>query len=181
MARYLTGNIQKIKGILNMHLNIRSLQHKVLEVKKVIKENNPTLIGLSECELSKEQIDVTTLKIPGYNILFPKSWESHGFARVVVYVKRTFKYQQLSDKEDDQVQSVWLKGSQRHSKEIFFCHAYREHLSDQGAAVQRQYLSTFLGQWEAATQYGGIKGPNETHFFGDMNVDMYQGWWLLPN
>ena len=37
LARYINGNIQKKKGILNMHLNIRSLRYKVYEVKQVIK------------------------------------------------------------------------------------------------------------------------------------------------
>ena len=180
-ARYLNGNIQRKKGILNMHLNIRSLRHKVYEVKQIIKENNPTLIGLSETELFKDKVDEKSLKIPGYNILFPKSWEMHGFARVAVYVKKTFKYQQMSDLEDDLVQSVWLKGGHRNSREIFFCHGYREHLTGQGTAAQCDYLTTFVGQWEAATQYGGGIEPNETHICGDMNIDVYQGRWLNPD
>ena len=140
-----------------MHLNIRSLRYKVLEVKKFIKENNPTLIGLSECEIFKDKIDDKSLKIPGYDILHPKSWAKHGYARVVVYVNRSFKYQQLTEIEDDRVQSIWITGSQRNSKEIIFCHGYREHLPGQGAVAQREYLSTFLGKWEGATQYGNSK------------------------
>ena len=181
LARYVNGNIQKKKGILNMHLNIRSLRYKVYEVKQVIKEHNPTLIGISECELYKDRVDEKCLKIPGYDILFPKSWDSHGTACVVVYVKKTFKYQHLPELEDDCVQSVWIKGSQRNSKEIFFCHAYREHLTGQSVAAQRDYLATFLGQWEAATQHGGRAEPNETHICGDMNIDVYQDRWLHPD
>ena len=177
-ARYLNGNIQKKKGILNMHLNIRSLRHKVYEVKQIIKENNPTLLGLSECEIYKDRVDEKLLKIPGYNILFPKSWDKHGFARVVVYVKKTFKYEQILDLEDDRVQSIWMKGCQRNSKELFFCHGYREHLTGQGVAAQRDYLATFLGQWEEATLYGGRTEPNEIHVCGDMNIDVYQDRWL---
>ena len=70
---------------------------------------------------------------------------------------------------------------QHNSKNIFFCHGYREHLSGQGQKAQKGYLNTFLGQWEAATQYGGSTEPNETHVCGDMNVDVYQGRWLQPN
>jgi hypothetical protein len=65
---------------------------------------------------------------------------------VVVYVKKTFKYQQISELEDEYMQSVWLKGGQRNSKDIYFCHAYREHLTREGSAAQRDYLDTFLGQ-----------------------------------
>ena len=180
-ARYLHGNIQRKKGILNMHLNIRSLQNKVYEVKQIIKENKPTILGLSECELLKDKVEEKTLKIPGYKILFPKSWDRHGRARVVVYVKDSFKYQQVCDLEDEQIQSVWLKGSHRNTKEIFFCHSYREHLSGQGIAAQTEYFASFLGQWEAATLYGGRTEPNEVHICGDMNVDIYQDRWLHPN
>ena len=112
-----------------MHINVRSLRNKVSEVKNVIKQHNPHIIGISEAELTKDRVDEKRLKIPGYDILYPKSWAEHGYARVVMYVKKTFKYQQVHELEDDQVQSVWIKGGQRNSKNIFFCHAYREHLS----------------------------------------------------
>ena len=178
LARYQNGNITRKKGILNLHLNIRSLRNKVPEVKNVIKQHNPNIIGISECELKKDRVDEKSLKIPGYNILYPRSWALHGYARVVVYVKKTFKYQQVHELEDENVQSVWIKGGQRNSKNIYFCHVYREHLSTQGAAAQQAYLSTLLGQWEAAVQHGGGDEPNETHVCGDMNIDMYQGRWL---
>ena len=180
-ARYLYGNIQKQKGILNMHLNIRSLRFKVYEIKQLVKEHNPNIFGISECELNKDMVEEKSLKIPGYDILFPKSWSQHGYARVVVYVKKTFKYQQISELEDEYMQSVWLKGGQRNSKDIYFCHAYREHLTREGSAAQRDYLDTFLGQWEAATLHGGRAEPNETHICGDINIDTYQGKWLQPD
>ena len=138
-----------------MHLNIRSLRYKMHEVKQVVKQNNPNILGISECEIKKETVDEKSLKVPGYDILFPKSWEEHGHARVVVYVKKTFKYQQVPELQDDKVQSVWIKGGQRNCKEIFFCHVYREHLTGQGSAAQCRYMNTLLGQWEAATEYGG--------------------------
>ena len=52
IARITNGNIQFKKGINNMHLNIRSLKYKVGEVKRLIKEHNPHMLGLSEVELS---------------------------------------------------------------------------------------------------------------------------------
>ena len=180
-ARYLHGNIKKQKGIVNMHLNIRSLRFKVAEVKQLIKEHNPHIFGISESELDKKVIKEETLKIPGYDILFPKSWSQHGFARILVYVKKSFKYQQVSDLEDERVQSVWLKGAQLNSRGIYYCHGYREHLSREGLAVQQGYLATFLNQWESATVHGGREDPNEVHICGDINIDMYQGRWLQPN
>ena len=95
LARYYNGNGTKQKGILNMHLNIRSLKTKVPEVKNIIKEHSPHILGLSECELVRASIDEKSLKIPGYEILYPKSWFVTGHARVAVYVKKGFKYQQV--------------------------------------------------------------------------------------
>ena len=103
-ARYLYGNKQAIKrGIINMHLNIRSLRNKIFEVKNIVKQHNPHILGLSECELRKVggHFDEDNLKVPGYNLLFPKSWTAHGFARTVVYVKKSLEVEQISDLEDD--------------------------------------------------------------------------------
>ena len=87
--------------------------------------------------------------------MYPKSWETHGFARVVVYVKKTFNYQQVHDLEDNLVQSVWLKGSFKNSRSLYFCHAYREHASAMGDTIndQKEYLNILLSQWEAATEH----------------------------
>ena len=125
-ARSLKGNIQKKKGILNMHLNIRSLKNKVYEVKKLLKEHNPHMLGLSECELAKDNIDEKCLKIPGYDVLFPTSWSQHGFARVIVYVKKTFKYEQIFDLQDDCIQTVWIKGGYQNTKIMFFWTAFKQ-------------------------------------------------------
>ena len=177
-ARYLHGNIIKQKGIVNLHLNIRSLRYKVAEVKYLIKEHNPHIFGISESELNKNVIKEEALKIPGYNILFPKSWTQHGYAWVLVYVKKSFKYQQVAELEDDKVQSVWLRGAHQNCRNIYFCHGYREHLSREGYAAQQDYLASFLSQWEAATIHGGRTDLNEVHICGDMNIDMFQGRWL---
>ena len=97
-----------------MHFNIRSLKYKVFEIKKIVKEQSPNIIGLSETELKKGQhFEIKSLKIPGYNLLLPKSWESDGFARVAVFVKKTFSYIQLHELEDDLVQSIWLEGASK--------------------------------------------------------------------
>ena len=131
-----------------MHLNIRSLRYKVSEIKNLIYNERPTILGLSECELKKETLNPRSLKVPGYELLFPKSWELHGFARVAVYVKKTFSYTQVHDLEDSLVQSIWLKGSYNNSKSLYYCHAYREHASVMGATIanQKEYLNKFLLQ-----------------------------------
>ena len=77
------------------------------------------MLGLSEAELSKEHVDENSLRVPGYETLFPTSWTKQGHARVVVYVKKTFKYEQVLDLQDDQVQPVWIKGRYQNTRHIF--------------------------------------------------------------
>ena len=80
------------------------MKYKVQEVKKIILKKSPHIFGLSETELTKSGTDVNQLKVPGYDLLFPKSWESEGKARVIVYVKKTFTYEQISDLENEYIQ-----------------------------------------------------------------------------
>ena len=182
-ARYVNGNKRGIKGIHNMHFNIRHLKYKVGEIKNIIKEEKPNILGLSECELKKENVDMNSLKVPGYDILLPKSWDLHGFARVVIYIKKTFNYQQIHDLEDSVVQTIWVKGGFKNGKQIYFCHGYREHSSMMGDSLNSQsnYLQIMLAQWEAATEHSFPLEPNEVHVSLDMNLDYQSDKWLQPS
>ena len=173
-----------MKGIKNMHLNIRSLGNKIVEVKRLVKEHSPHIFGISECELKKVQgyYDEKKLKVPGYDILYPQSWAKCGKARVVVYVKKTLEYEQLNGLEDEVIQTVWIKAGFKNRKKILYCHGYREHTSTLGGSIraQTEYLQGFLTQWEEATLYGNPNEPNETHICCDMNLDALDDKWLQP-
>ena len=158
LSRYINGNIGQ-KGIRNLHLNIRSLKFKVAEVRNLIKEHAPHILGLSECELKRETISEAELKVPGYTILFPKSWQVYGYARVVIYVKKSFKYEQVSELEDDQVQSVWIRGSFMNSKKIYFCHGYREHHSTRPQGEQQAYLGVLLTSGKLQLNIISLQSP----------------------
>ena len=84
--------------------------------------------------------------------------------------------------EDDLVQSVWLKGSFKNCKSLYFCHAYREYSSAMGDSVnnQKEYLSKLLKQWEDATEHNSPQEPNEVHVSLDMNLDYLPDKWLQP-
>ena len=185
-ARYKFGNPAKqMKGIRNFHLNIRSLGNKMFEIRNIVKQHSPHVLGVSECELKKVQnnFNEKKIRIPGYHLLFPKSWSQHGFARVVMYVKSSLQYEQVHELEDDLVQSVWIRGGLKGSKKIYFCHTYREHSSSLGGSIssQRQYLQKFLDQWGDAEFHLQNTEPNEIHIAGDMNIDVLNGRWLQPN
>jgi len=98
LARYKNGNTETRKrGIQNFHLNIRSLRNKIDELKMIVQEHNPHIIGISECELFKGGVncDERSLKIPGYVMLFPLSWSLHDYARIVVYVRKLLNMNKL--------------------------------------------------------------------------------------
>ena len=103
----LNGNIKR--GIKNMHVNIRSLYNKMSEVKNIILKEKPHILGISEAELKKNNHDVKSLKVPGYELLMPASWETQGKARVVVYVKKSLQYEHLPSLQHTDVQTVWLR------------------------------------------------------------------------
>ena len=173
------------RGIRNLHMNIRGLKSKVVEVKNIVKEHKPHILGLSECELVRNGafFDEQILKVPGYSLVFPSSWRTLGIARVVVYIKNGFEYEQLEDLEDDQIQAVWLKAGFKWLQRIFFSHFYREHTNTLGnsMAAQRNSLNKFLNKWEEATTYNNLNGINEVHLMGDMNLDSLHDNWLRPS
>ena len=93
-ARYVNGNIKNNpKGIKVLHVNIRSLQNKVQDIKKIIQHESPHILGCSECEIKNTfQMDqLKSFKVPGYQLILPKSSKSHGYARVAVYIKKIYQ------------------------------------------------------------------------------------------
>ena len=180
-ARYMHGNILNAKGLNAYHVNIRSLKNKVDEIKILTENLKPHILGCSECELRNEykEEQLKSLKVPGYQILFPKSWDLHGYARVVVYIKNTLHYERISSLEDEHLQTVWVKSGFKNTKPGFFCNGYREHKSNLGVGMQYQYdkLSTFLGQWEEALNFGHPSEQNDVFVLCDMNLDSYENKW----
>ena len=182
-ARYTYGN--KInKGIRVFHLNIRKLQNKVTEVKSIVKELNPHLFGISECELRcSADFNIDKLKVPGYNLHMPRSWEEHGYARLVLYSKKGFECPRISELEDDHLQSIWVKFGFKNSRPGYYCHTYREHNSNLGNSleVQKRKLELLVEQCERALLHGNNRDENELYILGDLNLDSCNQRWLNPD
>ena len=120
------------------------------------------------------------MKIPGYDTIFPKSWDANGTARALVYVKKSFQYEHIDVLESNSFQSVWIRGHLKNNKNIYFCHGYREHMSDTPIAHQRDILNEFVYQWEFALEHENVNDVNEVHVCLDMNLDSLHGKWLDP-
>ena len=78
------------------------------EVKRVIADNKPHVLGCSESEIKSnlQKGQLSHLKIPGYEMLLPRSWDLHGYARVVVYVKKSLSFERINDLEDNITRDV---------------------------------------------------------------------------
>ena len=180
-ARYLNGNIKR--GLINIHVNVRSLYRKMSEIKRLIQQEKPHILGISECELKKNHHQLDKLKIPGFDLLLPKSWQVHGNARVVVFIKKTLHYTHIEDIENEDVQTIWLRAGFKNSKKVYYSHQYREHTNTLGnsMAAQRTSLEKMLEQWENAIIHGNPDTPNEVIIAGDMNLNSLGGRWLEPD
>ena len=176
-ARYLHGNIKR--GVVNMHINIRSLYNKMGEVKNLVKQEKPHILGISEAELKSSHHSISTLKLPGYDLLLPKSWSKFGKARIVVYIRKSLEYDHITDLEVEDVQSVWIRAGFKNSKKVYYSHQYREHTNTLGntMAAQRTILDKMLMQWEAAVVHDVKDSSNEVHIAGDMNIDCLEDRW----
>ena len=180
-ARMLHGNIKK--GITNIHLNIRSLYNKMSEVRSLVQKEKPHILGISEAELKKNNHDIRSLKLPGYDLLLPQSWEKDGRARVCVYVKKSLQYEQLQNLQDSDIQTVWLRAGFKNTRKMYFSHLYREHTSTLGSSIasQRKALEKILAQWDNAVVHDSPSKPNEVHIMGDMNLDSMNNRWVQPD
>ena len=112
-----------------------------------------------------------------------KSWETHGKARVAVYIKKSLEYEHLPVLEHPDIQSVWIRAGFKNTKKIYYSPQYREHTNTLGGsmAAQRAALEKMLGQWGEAVVHENPEQPNEVHVAGDMNLDCLNGRWLEPD
>ena len=70
------------------------------EVRNLVQKEKPHILGISEAELKRNNHNIKCLKLPGYDLLLPESWEKNGKARIVVYVKKSLQYEQLQNLQD---------------------------------------------------------------------------------
>ena len=125
----------------------------------------PHILGVSQAELRKSHHNLSSLKVPGYQLLLPKSWEIHGKARLVIYIKKSVEFEQLLDLEHHDVQSIWVRAGFKSQRKIYFSHVYREHTGTLGSsmAAQRKTLEKLVAQWEDSVEHGNSATPNEVH------------------
>ena len=160
-------------------------ERKIDDLKITINRHKPHLIGISEIDLfrkennsdlfatnnfSTEQLQ-EKLAITGYRIFLPKSWETLGTARIIVYAKDDLKIQHLYPQDAcyDHVQNITLEVGFGRSKTHFCNFYYREWTSCKtkrsDPKSQNEELELLLDIWRNST-----KDNKDFVALGDMNL-----------
>ena len=87
-------------------------QGKVREIAQYMEDYNIDLMGVAEIEMTKTKFHHEDLyEIQGYKIVKPKSWEKHGRARMVVYMRKSLEehVKILPGRMSDDQPDVWLE------------------------------------------------------------------------
>lgn len=163
-------------------LNIRYLLNKSEEIKYYIDLLNPDILGISEAELYKNNLNLDELNVEGYNIEYTLTWEQYGYTRVVLYIKNHINYTVRSDLMTSDVQSIWLDVRINNRSKYTLSFHYRQHTNflsnfertaDGQDTVETQlfFLKKFVNQWCKALETSTNKIP-EVVVCGDMNINL---------
>ena len=160
-------------------------ERKIDDLKVTINRHKPHLVSVSEIDLYRREnnsdINATNnfssnqlherLYIPGYKIFLPKSWETLGVARVVVYAKDDLKVKLLHppDHHYNHIQNVTLEVGFGRSKTHICNFYYREWTSCRNGRDDKQNqeedLELLLDIWRNC-----CNGEKDFVALGDMNL-----------
>ena len=150
------------KGLKVAHLNICSLKNKVIELRKIMSENDLHIVAISETHLD-DSIDNTEVSIQGHNII-RRDRNIHG-GGVAFFVQYHIPFKRRGDFELPDVEAIWIQVHLPHIKPLLVCCCYRPPASD----------AAYLGK--ICTMLQKVSDTDrEIYFLGDVNVD-----WLSKN
>ena len=149
-------------------------KNKIEDIKVLVQNHDIHLIGISEVDLAIENLSFEEIKkeyhLENYNLILPTSWNSHGLARMIVYVKDNIKAKAISDvPSNDDLQHVLLEvGSGKSTHFVDFY--YREWKScvtgENKQSFHIDYLSRLTNVWR---KY--VEKEKDFLAIGDTNID----------
>ena len=150
------------KGLKVAHLNICSLKNKVIELSKIMLENDLHIVAISETHLD-DSIDNTEVYIQGYNII--RLDRNRYGGGVAFYVQDHIPIKRRGDLDLPDIEAIWIQVHLPHLKPLLVCCCYRPPTSD---AAYLEKICTMLQN---------VSDKNsEMYFVGDLNID-----WLSKN
>ena len=155
---------------------------KVTDIQLYIQKHQLEVFGIIESDLHGANsrhhrvrplttIDINQkLKIEGYNILLPQSWQSHAQARIIVYIKEGIQIKERKLKpENSDLPSISFELGLSREKKTCFNFFYREFtggvsgLSD--ITSQKERLGRLTQHWKSL-----FKGNRDVVIMGDSNL-----------
>ena len=187
LVHALNGNIRN-KGYKYLSWNCAKgflSGHKLEDVKTTINRHKPELIGISEIDLFRNENNLDMfatnnlstqqlhekLQIQGYKIFLPRSWETLGTARLIVYAKDDLKVKHLFPQDAcyDHIQNISLEVGYGRAKTHKCNFYYREWTSCKNKRNdlqnQKEDLELLLDIWRNCTQ-----DDKDFIALGDMNL-----------
>ena len=175
------GNGGLRQNILAIHWNLGSKmwERKRTEIKAVMAQYQSDIFIVSEVNL-KTDLEDFEKDITGYEMILPKSAQSHNFSRIVMLIKQGVQVEILDKFMDDLVAAIWIKIGAKGRKQITMCGIYREHKyihngapeESESPASQKERWYKFVSTWTKAT------GKDDVIVFSDTNLDYVR--WATP-
>ena len=155
------------KGLNIINLNIRHLKPKLDDVKILLQRSNKIdILGLCETFLH-DDIPDSILSVDGYkferrdrNICTTENDKQKG-GGVLIYIAEHLDYKRKQNLESDNIESIWIEISLKHTKPILINSIYRP------PSAPKQWLEMFSDNLENITT-----ADNEVYIMGDINVDI---------
>ena len=149
------------------------LSNKLDDIKTVVEEYTPHVLGLSEANL-RQGDSLEDVQLENYTLHTCPTMENpnHRVSRVVAYTHRSLIVRPRPDLMSPLVSAIWLEVGLPGKQKFLVCNAYREwgcpnqpDKTSHSINQQKTRWTLFLDGWEAA-----IKEDKEILVLGDLNI-----------
>ena len=174
------GQIRHNATVLQWNMGSKLWLKKKSEIENVLQQYRPEIFIITEANL-KEELNEYERKIPGYDLLLPKTMSEHKIARIVVLVKEGVQIKLMEQFMDNMVSAIWFKIGTKGNKPMLVGAVYREHqhiyqIEPNNSGLpsrQNQRWFKFVDSWRRAA------ATSDVMVMGDINLDLVK--WNSPD
>ena len=145
-----------------MHLNVRSLLHKLSEINRFTSTCRPAIISILETRLDDtvtawldDTVTDNEIQIEGYNVI-RKDRDRQG-GGVCTYIRQDLAFSERQDLRKDNLEAVWVEILVTKTKPILICTCYRPSKQNDFLELFEMILST-------------LRSDSEWFILGDFNI-----------
>ena len=164
------SELQHVKGLKIIHMNIRSLLPKIDQIRTLLINSKIDIIILSETWLNAS-IDSQMVNIPGYSLIrhdrsFGSKSKTKRGGGLSIYINEALssdlKILKDLNSSNKNLESLWLKIQRKQAKNIILSAVYRPPNGKVNKAIN--YLNSSLNKIEQLNK-------NDVYIVGDLNID----------